>query len=516
MSATQIDVAASSLSLLADVAARLNSETEIVRKATGVLECTVRSLGATECSLWLETPRGLVSAVRAGKLGATVEGITAILDGTAAADASVAVRRLSMGTRHLGALVLRIEGGIPAEAIIAFGAVANMLSPVLGWAESTRILQADIERHTRSIEEERRFIHQVVDSLPVSLYVIDRDYRIKAWNRNREGGSQGVQREAALGKTIFEILHRAPAEKLRREFDEVFRSGRIQQFTIETRATGEPRTYRITKIPMQVVEGELASHVITIGEDVTDFAATQERFAQSEKLAAMGQLAAGVMHEVNNPLATISSCADSLSARLDDLEGSGVDVPAASRETLGIIQSEVNRCKNIVGSLLDFARPVPREKAPIDMNASVEQTLSLLKHQKQFKRLSLQTFLEPNLPPVLACAEQMLQVLIALLQNAADAMEHEGTITVRTRRGPSSHEAVLVEVIDEGAGIARTDLPHIFEPFYTTKGPGRGTGLGLSICYSIVTGHGGRIEVDSAVGAGSTFRMLLPEGTTNE
>jgi two-component system NtrC family sensor kinase len=117
---------------------------------------------------------------------------------------------------------------------------------------------------------------------------------------------------------------------------------------------------------------------------------------------------------------------------------------------------------------------------------------------------------------VMACGEQMLQVLIALLQNAADAMEHEGTITVRTRRGPSTHEAVIIEVIDEGAGIARTDLPHIFEPFYTTKGPGRGTGLGLSICYSIVTGHEGRIEVDSAVGAGSTFRMLLPEGTSHE
>jgi signal transduction histidine kinase len=100
---------------------------------------------------------------------------------------------------------------------------------------------------------------------------------------------------------------------------------------------------------------------------------------------------------------------------------------------------------------------------------------------------------------------------MALMINAADAMEaHDGTITIRTRRGISRHEAIIAEVIDEGQGIARGDLQKIFDPFFTTKAPGRGTGLGLSICYGIITDHGGRIEVDSAVGAGSTFRILLP------
>jgi hypothetical protein len=150
MSATQLDVAASPLTLLAEVAARLNSETEIVRKATEVLECTVRSLGAAECSLWLETPHGLVNAARAGKLGTTAEGILAVLEGTSDDDA-VAVRRLAMGSRRLGALVLRIDGGIPADAATAFTAISNMLAPVLGWAESTRLLQADIQRHTRAV-----------------------------------------------------------------------------------------------------------------------------------------------------------------------------------------------------------------------------------------------------------------------------------------------------------------------------------------------------------------------------
>ena len=512
MAATEFDAAVSPLTLVADVAARLNGDQEIVRKSTEVLECIVRSLGAAECSLWLATQNGLICAARAGRMATAPELLAAHLEAGDSDHDGLAVRRLVAGQRRLGALIMRVDGGVTPEAAVAFGAVANMLAPVLGWAEQTRVLGAEVERRTRQVDEERRFIHHVVDSLPVSLYVIDREFRIQAWNRKREVGTQGVQREQALGKTIFEILHRAPAEKLRREFDEVFRTGRIQQFNMETRATGEPRTYRITKIPMQLVDGEPASHVITIGEDVTDFATTQERFAQSEKLAAMGQLAAGVMHEVNNPLATIAACADSLTARLDDMEHDGASVPPPARETLRIIGSEVDRCKKIVGSLLDFARPVSTERTACDINGIMEQTLSLLQHQPQFKRLSLQTFLEPGLPAVMANGEQLLQVFIALLQNAADAMEHDGSITVRTRRGPSTHEAVVAEVIDEGKGIPRADLPHIFEPFYTTKSPGRGTGLGLSICYSIVTGLGGRIEVDSAVGAGSTFRMLLPEG----
>jgi two-component system NtrC family sensor kinase len=111
---------------------------------------------------------------------------------------------------------------------------------------------------------------------------------------------------------------------------------------------------------------------------------------------------------------------------------------------------------------------------------------------------------------VSANREQLVQVFMALLINAVDAMEEEGTITIRTRRGRGAREAVVAEVIDQGVGITRADASKIFEPFYTTKAPGRGTGLGLSICYGIIADHGGRIEVDSTVGAGSTFRILLP------
>ncbi len=497
------------LAVVSDIAVRLASGDDVVTKTSDVLEHLLSAFGASEVGLWLYSATGLVCSLRAGETRTQPEEVAALLEAGGGSSDALAVRRLVAGTRRLGALVLRPTGPLGADALLAFGTVANILAPELSRAEQMRQLEGEVERRTRQLDDEKGFTQQIVDALPVGLYVIDREYRVQAWNRKRETGMQGISREQALGRTIFEILHRAPAETLRQEFDEVFRTGRIQQFNLESRASGEARSFRITKIPMRVSDAGI-THVITIGEDVTDWTVAQDRFAQSEKLAAIGQLAAGVMHEVNNPLATISACAESLSLRLDDMRAEGVSVPEQSDEFLRIIDAEIQRCKRIIDGLLDFSRPRSAEKAPARINEVVEQSVFLVKHHARFKKLQLQTMLDPDVPMVDANAEQLIQVFMALMINAADAMAHEGTITVRTRRGISRHEAVIAEVIDEGPGIARADLPRIFDPFFTTKAPGRGTGLGLSICYGIITEHGGRIEVDSAVGAGSTFRILLP------
>jgi signal transduction histidine kinase len=271
---------------------------------------------------------------------------------------------------------------------------------------------------------------------------------------------------------------------------------------MESSASGEMRTYRISKIPMRLDDGPV-THVITVGEDVTDWREAQERFAQAEKLAAIGTLAAGVMHEINNPLATIAACAESLELSLDA-------PPPALHDGLRLIQSEVARCKGITDSLLDFSRPKATDKTLVDMNAAIDRTLFVLKHHSRFKKLTVETDLDRSLGPVvLANEEQLVQVFMALLLNAMDAMREQGTIELRTRWGHDAR-SVVAEVVDHGEGIRRADLPKIFEPFYTTKPPGRGTGLGLSICYAIVAEHGGRIEVDSTPGEGSVFRIVLP------
>jgi signal transduction histidine kinase len=271
-------------------------------------------------------------------------------------------------------------------------------------------------------------------------------------------------------------------------------------------AGGETRHYRISKIPMRL-EGDQISHVITIGEDVTERQAIQARIAQSEKLAAVGQLAAGVMHEINNPLATISACVAAIQGRLPDGGGKG---PEPVGEYLEIIDKEVDRCTRIVDGLLDFSRPQGKSKGPVSLNQLVTDTLFLVKHHHRFKKLQVVVDLDPGEPRATGNSEQLIQVLMALMLNAVDAMEEGGTLTLRTAAGRGRTDEVAVEVEDDGMGIPRADQRKIFEPFYTTKPPGRGTGLGLSVCYGIVEDHRGRIEVDSAPGRGSIFRVHLP------
>jgi PAS domain S-box-containing protein len=383
--------------------------------------------------------------------------------------------------------------------------VADLLALYLAAAELSSDLAGEVAAQSREIDEHRRFTSLIIDSLPVGLYVVDRDYRIQSWNRKRETGTQGLRRDDVVGRPVFEVLTRQPAARLRAEFDRVFETGEIQQSELEVSRDGEGRFYRLSKIPMRL-EGDEISHVITIGEDVTEWHRVQVQILQSEKLAAIGQLAAGVMHEINNPLATISACVAAVQGRLPPDQGPGT--PAA--EYLEIIDREVDRCSRIVDGLLDFSRPKATAKGPVSVNALVEETLFLLKHHQRFKRLQVTRALEPDLPAATGSAEQLIQVLMALMLNALDAMEQGGQLTLRTGRSRARADEVVVQVEDTGVGIPRTDQSKIFEPFYTTKPPGRGTGLGLSVCYGIVEDHRGRIEVESSPGLGATFRVYLP------
>ncbi len=379
--------------------------------------------------------------------------------------------------------------------------VADVLALYLASAELSADLAGEVAAQSREIEEHRRFTSLIIDTLPLGLYVVDRDYRIQSWNRKRETGTQGLRRGDVVGRPVFDVLTRQPAAQLRAEFDRVFETGEIQQMENEVTLAGATRFYRLSKIPMRL-EGDEITHVITIGEDVTEWHRVQGQILQSEKLAAIGQLAAGVMHEINNPLATIGACVAAIEGRLP----AGAD---PTREYLEIIDREVDRCTRIVDGLLDFSHPKATPKQPVSLNTLVEETLFLLKHHERFKRLQVVSALAPGIPATVGSAEQLIQVLMALMLNALDAMEPGGELTVRTGLGARADE-VMVEVEDTGVGIPRADQMKIFEPFYTTKPPGRGTGLGLSICYGIVADHRGRIEVDSAPGRGTTFRVYLP------
>jgi two-component system, NtrC family, sensor kinase len=369
-------------------------------------------------------------------------------------------------------------------------------------------LTIEVERRTAEVQAQRRFIEAIIDSLPLSLYAIDRDYEIVAWNRNRELGELGIPRGSVLGKNIFDVLTRQKRELLESEFRGVFASGEIQRIEHATAvANGEMKHWLISKIPMWIDRSGEVSHVITIGEDISERIEANRAVARAEKLAAIGRLAAGVVHEINNPLATISACAEALESRVSEGEFKESAALDDLREYLGLIRSEAFRCKMITNGLLDFSRTRTTEHALVSLADVISSAARLLSHQQRGEKIQFQIDTTGNLPPISGDAGQLQQAVIALAANAIDAMPEGGVLRIASR---TSGSTVLIEVSDTGVGIPQENITKIFEPFFTTKEIGKGTGLGLAVCYGILTEHGGSLEVQSTVGAGTTFTISLP------
>ncbi len=229
----------------------------------------------------------------------------------------------------------------------------------------------------------------------------------------------------------------------------------------------------------------------------------QMALIQSEKMAAFGQLGAGIAHEVKNPLAGIQGIVQ-LAAR-------GVKPDEPMHQTLAIIEKETKRCRAIIDNLLKFARQEKLEPEPMDVATVVTDTAAILRHQMSLHRVELRTTLEDGLPQIRGSANQLQQVLMNLMLNAEQAIEESGKgglVEVSAVRAGESH--VELRVRDDGPGIPKHVVPRVFEPFFTTKPTGKGTGLGLSVTFGIVRDHGGTIRVDSEEGQGTTFVIALP------
>ncbi len=231
--------------------------------------------------------------------------------------------------------------------------------------------------------------------------------------------------------------------------------------------------------------------------------ATSSQLRQNEKLASIGRLAAGVAHEINNPLTGVLTFSHLLRKRAKEEQ---------DRLDLDLIIRETTRVREIVRGLLDFARGSPPTKELLDLNAVIRRTLRLVSSQAEFKGVSIREELSEDVPPVLGDGNQLQQVVLNICMNGCEAMPNGGMLRVSTvQKG----REVVIAISDTGNGIPEQQIERIFDPFYTTKPVGKGTGLGLSVSYGIVQQHQGHIKVDSKVGRGSTFRIVLPLGQGN-
>ena len=221
--------------------------------------------------------------------------------------------------------------------------------------------------------------------------------------------------------------------------------------------------------------------------------------AEAEKLAAIGRLAAGVAHEINNPLTGVLTFAHLLREKENMVE--------QDKQDLDLIISETTRVGEIVGGLLDFARESPSVKEPLEVNEVIRRTVRLLGNQEAFQQVAIEEHLQKDLPRVSGDMNQLQQVLLNLSLNACEAMPGGGTLTISTS---AQDGKVLLRVADTGCGIKRQHLNQIFEPFFSTKAVGKGTGLGLSVSYGIVQQHGGALKVESEEGKGTAFTIILP------
>jgi PAS domain S-box-containing protein len=270
--------------------------------------------------------------------------------------------------------------------------------------------------------------------------------------------------------------------------------------------SGDWRRIRFNFSPLSDEKGDIEGVVLS-GRDVTDLKRLEEQLIQAEKLAAMGQMLAGVAHELNNPLTAILGVTELLRER------GTTDEP--TKRQLELTHRQARRAARIVQNLLEFARPASPQKKPVDLQTILDRTLQLHEHSLRRNNIQVDFNAQPDLPGVIGDANQLIQVLLNLVTNAEQAIrEVRETGRIQIRAGRSGNQ-LTITVQDDGVGIRPEALPRIFDPFYTTKRPGGGTGLGLSICMSIIREHGGNIEAESLPAGGSAFTVYLPAATAH-
>ena len=387
---------------------------------------------------------------------------------------------------------------------------AIRIAVLIGTAVAVGVL-ADIEERerlevatlTREIQGRERFITNVVESLKDGLVVLDREGRVQAWNPTMEHRYE-IKAQEVLGRLFLDINPNWKREGLAEPIERLLR-GEIEEFVLEG---VEHETLKKGRVVLNMRGSLLRENLAPAGaviliEDISEKVGLERSARQAEKLAALGTLSAGLVHELNNPIGVISSRIELMLQEAEERR-----LPPQVREDLAVLHRHSQRVARIARGLLSFARQSAGDRRLLDLNQVVEETLFLLEKQVSKEGITVRRSLAPDLPPIEGDPNALQQVVLNLLTNARDAMGHGGEIRIETGTVAERPGWLRLIVSDNGPGIPLERLPKIFDPFYTTKADG--TGLGLSISYGIVREHQGTIDVQSLPGKGTMFVLTFP------
>ncbi|HSO74153.1 MAG TPA: ATP-binding protein [Blastocatellia bacterium] len=400
-------------------------------------------------------------------------------------------------------MVAIIGVGRPSTGALLTSEDTDLLRALSGYVavaiDNSLLYRSEMEK-AEELVRLKEFSENIIESVNVGILSVDFDGLISTWNSALEE-IFGISRDRAVGRAVEEVLDRDLIDTIQNVTGEeawaLKDTRHIYKYNASTE-DGRPLTINMSLAPFEAARGVVTGTLVVI-ENVTERAQLEEQLLQREKLSSIGLLAAGVAHEVNTPLAGISSYAQML---LQQIDGSD-----PKRRLLEKIHLQTVRASGIVNNLLNFSRTGDTQFREIDLNQVLDDTIQLLEPQLRSASLEIVRNYGQELPAALGNASKLQQVFMNLILNARDAMPGGGRISIHTRLVETS---LVVDFRDTGIGMAPEIIARIYDPFFTTKEVGQGTGLGLALSYGIVQEHGGRIFVESRPGEGSHFTIKLP------
>lgn len=406
--------------------------------------------------------------------------------------------------RTLGVMALHLSEGHarsgPEEDILRtfVGALAGTIQRKRMQEERERLVQ-ELQNLVQQVTRAKREWQATFDAITDPVSIHDKDFRVIRANK-AFSEHVGLKPEEVILRKCHEMMHNtcSPLERCPHKVT----LEDVKSHTEEVLDPRTGRTFSVSTFPFFAEGGEFLGSV-HIAKDITEKIEQEKLLAVTERFAGLGRMASGIAHEINNPLAAISGCAEALLTRV----GRNTFDPGLFKQYLSIVQEEIIRCKNITTAMLSFVRRESGEKKELDIHAVVLNVLDLVGFQGRLRNVEVVDGFAPDLPAIYGSEGELRQVFLTLITNAIDAMEERGRITISTRRNNGSVE---VSVGDTGSGIPPEYLDRIFEPFFTTKGDRGGNGLGLAVARRIVMNHDGAISVVLSENTGTTFSVVLP------